>query len=99
MAHTIVQFDGYYYMVDGNEDEDNRGLTIGGYESAWLADLVMSYFLAKMQPDVWNDIEYFGIYRDDGIAIGKGNWSPSRIGDWLKQFQNSIDGNGGKGRL
>jgi hypothetical protein len=42
MTSTLFTFQDRYYEYDGNEDQDNRGLTIGGYESAWLADLTWS---------------------------------------------------------
>ena len=34
-----------YYEYDGDQEINNKGLTIGGYESAWLADLVAAYVL------------------------------------------------------
>ena len=38
----FIYFDGEYYEYHGGEREE-QGLSIGGYESAFLADLVASY--------------------------------------------------------
>ena len=46
MGNTLLNFAGKYYEYGGSSNINERGLTIGGYESAWLADLVASYLLA-----------------------------------------------------
>ena len=51
---------------------------IGGYESAWLADLVGAYILANTN-HCFNDVSYYGLYRDDDIGIFKGQWNYQRI--------------------
>lgn len=38
-----------YYINDGDQSLDEKDLTIGGYESAWLADLVAAYILAEVK--------------------------------------------------
>ena len=38
-----------YYEYGGDEDVEERGLMIGGYELAWLADLVASYILENTE--------------------------------------------------
>jgi hypothetical protein len=40
MGNTLLTFVDKYYKYGGDLDVEDRGLTIGGYESAWLADLV-----------------------------------------------------------
>jgi hypothetical protein len=45
MEDTILTFQDQYYIYDGDQSLDEKGLTIGGYESAWLADLVVAYIL------------------------------------------------------
>ena len=47
MGHTILTFQGEYYEYGAEEDIYGKGLTIGGFECAWLADLVASYVLEK----------------------------------------------------
>jgi len=47
MNSTYLSFKDKYYQYDGNhEDPDEKGLTIGGYESATLSDVVGSYIPA-----------------------------------------------------
>jgi len=48
MGNTLLTFVDKYYEYGGDESVEERGLTIGGYESAWLADLVMAYILEAM---------------------------------------------------
>jgi hypothetical protein len=38
MENTLLTFQGQYYIYDGDQFLDEKGLTIGGYESAWLAE-------------------------------------------------------------
>ena len=49
MCNTLISFEDQYYEYDGGKDPEEKGLTIGGYESAWLADLVGAYILANTQ--------------------------------------------------
>ena len=46
MRSTLISFDGEYYEYHGGEIEE-QGSEIGGYESAFLADLVASYLFEK----------------------------------------------------
>ena len=39
MSNTLLTVVDKFYEYGGDMDGDDRGLTIGGYESAWLADL------------------------------------------------------------
>lgn len=39
----------------------DRALTTGGYDSAWLADLVASYIL-KLAEDHFEETLFFGMY-------------------------------------
>lgn len=45
MGNTLIYFDGQYFQYDGGHSIEEKGLTIGDYESAWPADLAMSYLL------------------------------------------------------
>lgn len=47
MSNTLVSFRDKFFEYGGDEKEDERGLSIGGYESAWLTDLVASYILEE----------------------------------------------------
>jgi hypothetical protein len=71
MGNTLLTFVDKYYEYGGNLDVKDRGLTIGGYESAWLANLCMAYVTDNSR-DILDELVYAGIYRDDGIAVFKG---------------------------
>ena len=90
MAHNIISFRGSYYECDGDKPAPERGLTIGGYESAWLADLVGSYIL-EMSPDLFNEAIYYGLYRDDGLVVLRDKWKPQKISGWREAFQRRVD--------
>jgi hypothetical protein len=36
MENTLLTFQDQYYIYDADQSLDEKGLTIGGYESAWL---------------------------------------------------------------
>jgi GIY-YIG catalytic domain len=63
---------------------------LGGYESAWLADLVGAFILAKTQ-QLFREVTFYGLYRDDGIGVFKGIWSVEEISKWRNKFQNAVD--------
>ena len=46
MSSTLISFYGEYYEYHGVEREE-QGLSIGGYDSFFLADLVVSYLFEK----------------------------------------------------
>ena len=66
MKNTLVSFIDKYYEYGGEMEDEKRGLTIGGYESAWLADLVAAYLL-EMTKEKFDNFVYHGIYRDNGF--------------------------------
>ena len=70
MSSTLISFDGEYYEYHGGEREE-QWLTIGGYESAFLADLVASYIFEKAKANFRLTI-YHGIYKDDRLVVFKG---------------------------
>ena len=47
MTSTVLGFKDKYYEYDGKVEAMHKGLTIGGYESAWLADLAVSYLFQQ----------------------------------------------------
>ena len=99
MSTTLIQFCGVYYLYDGDKEVEDRGLTIGGYESAWLADLAMAFLLETIDQNVLNETKYFGIYRNDGIAVFPGTWMQTEVEDWLLAFQRAINDKAGNDKL
>ena len=90
MRNTIISFADKYYECGTSDDPMERGLTIGGYESAWLADLVARYVLGKAK-DRFADTHYFGIYRDDGCVVFKGPRETEELTTWLEDFQREVN--------
>ena len=87
MGNTLITFIDKYYEYGGAESINERGLTIGGYESAWLADLVASFILDNTKDLFDNTTLHYGIYRDDGIIFLKGKWTNEDIIRFIKTFQ------------
>ena len=98
MGNTFFSFRDQHYQYNGHGDADNKGLTIGGFESAWLADLVASWLLETCANHFEHCI-FDGIYRDDGFIVFKGKRSAHRMGNWLKHFQTSVNNTVGSDNL
>ena len=62
----------------------------GGYESAFLADLVVYYLFEKSKANFRPTI-YHGIYGDAGLVVFKGKKKASEIKDWLEEFQQTVN--------
>ena len=90
MGNTLLTFIDKYYEYGGEEDVEERGLMIEGYELVWLADLIASYILENMKKH-FQETHLKGIYRNDGIVIFKGILKEGNIGDWLKGFQVGVN--------
>ena len=45
MANCIINFGAKYFQYGKEDDPEKRVLSIGGFDSAWLADLVACYIL------------------------------------------------------
>ena len=84
MISTLIYFDGEYYENNGRENEE-QGLAIGGYESAFLAELVASYLFEKAK-NIINQITYHGIYGNDGLLVLNGKKIIHKIKYWLAEF-------------
>ena len=90
MGHTLLTFQGEYYEHGADDDVEEKGLMIGGYESAWLADLVAGFVLEKCQRH-FRKAQYHRIYRDDGIVVFPGKRRLEEMRDWLDGFQRNVN--------
>ena len=90
MNNTFITFVNKYYEYRGDTEGDERGLTTGGFESAWLADLVASYILKKKEKNC-GEMKYYAIYHDDGFMVFEGHKSKENINEWLLTFQRKVD--------
>jgi hypothetical protein len=71
--------------------KDKEGLTIGGYESAWLADLVTAFVLLENMAELFDQTVYDGIYRDDSLVILDGVKTNTEVGECLNSFQKEVN--------
>jgi hypothetical protein len=90
MANTLIQFNGTYYEYGGNVDVNNKGLTIGGFESAFFADLVAAWILENTEEHM-TDVMFDGVYRDDGILVFNKKVTATEIVSWRNNFQASVN--------
>ena len=91
MANTLIQFrEKYYKYGEGGEDALERALTIGGYDSAWMADMVAGYIL-ELANDHFDLARCFGIYGDDGNVVFEGCKSANELAGWLATFQSKVN--------
>ena len=83
MANTLVTYEDKYWIYWGDVPVKMKGLTIGGFESAFFADLVAAYILENTQ-ELFIDSAFNGIYREDGLNIIIGKKSTEDMTRWLE---------------
>jgi len=98
MGNTFLTFGDKYYKYNGNVDTEQRCLTIGRFESAWLADLVVAYLFESTEV-MFKDCAIFGCYRDDEIAIFEKVLTPCELDNWLNKFQETCNEKLGSDKL
>jgi len=91
MGNTIVSFRDKYYEYGVDADPDRRGLTIGGFESAFLADLECSFIFEKLNHLLASHTAFIGTYRDDELIVFRGQKSDEWLHGWLRTFQREVD--------
>ena len=69
MISTLITLDGKYYKYRGGR-RDKQGLALGGYELAFLAELVASYLCEKAKTN-FRPTTYHEIYIDDSLVVFK----------------------------
>ena len=69
MGNTIITFRDKYYEYGVDPNPDRRGLTIGGFESAFLANLEASYIFDKLDILMMRHVKFLGTYCNDEIII------------------------------
>ena len=94
MGNTIITFRDKYYEYGVSDDPMEKGLTIGGYDSAWLADMVAGYLLDLAESHL-EMTTFFGMYRDDGNVVFDGIRSADELKTWLAEFQTKVNSNVG----
>jgi len=90
MQSTLLAFVDKCCEHDGDRDPEEKGLTIGGCESAWLADLVGAYILDNTKSH-FRKTKCCGLCRDDGMAVFNNKLSCDDMLKWRTKFQNSVN--------
>ena len=80
-----------YYKYGESINTNEKGVTIYVYESAWLADLVVSYLLDNSEDVFKSTSKHYGIYIYDSIIFVNGKWSNEDITRWIKTFKLRVD--------
>jgi hypothetical protein len=91
MENTLLTSQDQYYIYDGDQSLDEKGLTIGGYESGWLADLVAAYILVEVDEELFSDATFFGMFRDEGLVVFNSKKTKTQLHTWLNDFQLAVD--------
>ena len=91
MGNTIVSFRDKYYEYGVDPDSDCRGLTIGSFKSAFLADLEATYIFEKLHYLLEQHVKFIGTYCDDAIIVFCGNRTHEWLMDWISTFQREVN--------
>ncbi len=91
MVNTIVSFRDKYYKYGVDPNPNRHGLTIGGFKSAFLADLEATYIIKKLHHLLEQHIRFIDTYCNDGIIVFRGNRSNKWLKNWLSIFQKEVD--------
>ena len=80
MSTTFIHFKNKYYLYGGGLSVNEKGLTIGGYKSTWLADLVAAFVFEKSE-DLFSDLAFMKTHRDDALRISDGTETTYEVCD------------------
>ena len=89
VSSILISFNRKYYEYHSVKREE-QGLAIGGYESAFLVNLVASYLFEEAKT-LLNQTTYHRIYQGGGMVVFKGKKSLKGIKNWLEEFQKTLD--------
>ena len=86
----LIPVNGVFWEYGGTIDAEAKGLTIGGYESAFFADLVAAWILENTVK-LMLDTTFDGVYRDDGILVFDKIKTTDDSCNWLEAFQRGVN--------
>jgi hypothetical protein len=87
IGNTTVTFCDKYYEYGLDPDPDRQGLMIGGFESAFLADLEATYIFDKLSDLMREHVKFLGTNLDNELIMFRGNRSDDWLHNWMKPFQ------------
>lgn len=86
---TLLTLVDVHYECSRDEAAEERGLAIGGCESAWLAGLVAALLL-ECASERFDNARFKGACRGDGAVALEGNLSISDVAKWLRELQTKV---------
>ena len=90
MAKTFIKYEDQYWLYGGDKLVKEKGLIIGGYESAGLTNLVAAWIL-EMIEELFDNSTFNGIYCNNGINITNEVLTLEEIKDWVDEFQSKVN--------
>lgn len=92
MCNTLTTFNGKHCKYRINEAKENKGLSIRGYESACLADLIASCTFENIDlKQIFGETLLKGIYRDNGVIVLNQKHNENQIKNKFRQFQKAAE--------
>jgi len=90
MQSTLLAFVDKCHECDGDREPEEKGLTIGGHESAWLPDLAGAH-IPDSTKSHFRKTKCCGPHRDDGTEAFNNKLSCNDMLKWRTKFQNSAN--------
>ncbi len=86
MWNKFVTLRGKYYKYGVDPDPDWQQFTIGGFESAFLANPEVKYIFEKLHHLLQRQVCFIGTYPDDELIVFHGQQSDDWLLNWPKIF-------------
>jgi hypothetical protein len=68
MENTLLTFQDQYYIYDGDQFLDEKGLAIGGFESAWLAEWPRTFLSKYLSVQIALELKYEAEKRSNPLS-------------------------------
>ena len=89
MRNTFISFHDKYFDYGESLDTSEHKITIGGYESAQIVDILATFILLQSK-DLFKSTQFHGIYKDDDIAIFNRKIMTEEIDTQLSKIQKRV---------
>ena len=80
----------YYEFLGSGKDQEDPGLAIGSFESAFFSDCTMAYLFEQLAADFDKDCVYAKIYRDDAIIVFRGVKGDRKLERWYNEISGKV---------
>ena len=91
MKRVVLRNKDKYYEFRGcGKDENDPGLAIGSFESAFFSDVTMAYLFEKLDADLRKDCVFAKIYRDDALIVFRGSKADRKLERWHAEISAKV---------